>query len=50
MRRPVRNNLLVSRVRIVVSPDQLTLGEIRLASTVQPNNESGTAPDLQQFG
>jgi len=49
MRRSVRNNPLVCRVRIVVSPELLTLGEIRLASTVQPNLESGTAPEFSSL-
>ena len=49
MRPPVRNNLLVSRVRIVVSPDLLTLGEMRLGPTVHPNLESGTAPEFSSL-
>ena len=49
MRRLVRNNLLVCRVRIVVSRELLTLGEIRLASTVQPNLKSGTAPEFSSL-
>lgn len=37
------------RVRIVVSPDLLTLGETRLAFTVQPDFESGTAPEFSSL-
>ena len=39
----------MSRIRIVVSPDLLTLGEMRLASTVQPILKSGTAPEFSSL-